>query len=126
MKSLIYLYVGGALCLLWANYKYRIVSNKDVFNKKQAATIEITNSSLVKSHLYKLKSAEKSALNVSRKLSSDPNQVTYIIERENKHINDVMVDYPFKNGTKLDDYVYEMGGNPIKAIVSGKCKTKLL
>ena len=126
MKSVIYLYVGGALCLFCALQKYGVLNNKDLINKAQKTTYTITHSSRVESRLLQETQTEKSLINDPGKLSGDPNQLSYVIEKEQQTINEVLKDYPFRNGTKLNDYVYKMGGNPIKALVSepDKCKNR--
>lgn len=40
-----------------------------------------------------------------------------LLEQERANINASMKGYLFQDGGKLEDHVYELGGNPVKALV---------
>lgn len=121
-KSLGCLYFCAAifLCILYMNQFLKSAANN---TKKQAKTSNTTqfmlnHKSLNEIGLFKVTKAGKMDSNFTEKSSRDPNNTAHAVKKEYENIKNVLADYPFKYGTKLSDYVYEMGGNPIKALVS--------
>ena len=122
MSRLFYMYrLGSSFCLVCLMYLFgRFLSTARIFDAATKPVFVQPGDTSPPWHSAQFGQTKK----LRQKPHKRPKERVYsralegLLQQERGNIHRAMEDYRFREGGQLEDHVYELGGNPVKAMVS--------